>query len=104
MVREGHGSDGDSGRCVMQEQRSGFDHPRSDDVKGRQEGGYEGGFGDRGYGDRGDFGDQGIDETYQETTEDPGPASAPDGGSDEDPAPVCGQDLPGRPVADRAGG
>ena len=89
---------------VMQEQRSGFDHPRSDDVKGRQEGGYEGGFGDRGYGDRGDFGDQGTDETYRETTEDPGPASATDGGSDTDSAPVRGHDLPGRPDADRVGG
>jgi hypothetical protein len=43
----------------MQERQSASDHPGSDDVRGRQ----EGGFGDRGYGDRGDFGDQGIDET-----------------------------------------
>jgi hypothetical protein len=40
---------------------SDVDHPRSDDVKGRETSGYgeTGGFGDRGYGDRGDFGDQG---------------------------------------------
>jgi hypothetical protein len=38
------------------------DHPRSDDVKGREKSGYgeTAGFGDRGYGDRGDFGDQGA--------------------------------------------
>jgi hypothetical protein len=38
------------------------EHPRSDDVKGRETSGYgeTGGFGDRGYGDRGDFGDQGA--------------------------------------------
>jgi hypothetical protein len=41
---------------------SDVDHPRSDDVKGRETSGYgeTGGFGDRGYGDRGDFGDQGA--------------------------------------------
>ena len=41
----------------------GSDHPRSDDVKGRESGGYgeTAGFGDRGYGDRGDFGDQGAE-------------------------------------------
>jgi hypothetical protein len=40
----------------------GSDHPRSDDVKGRESSGYgeTAGFGDRGYGDRGDFGDQGA--------------------------------------------
>ena len=42
---------------------SNTDHPRSDEVRGRerQPEGYaeSGGFGDRGYGDRGDFGDQG---------------------------------------------
>ncbi len=40
---------------------SDVDHPRSDDVKGRETSGYgeTAGFGDRGYGDRGDFGDQG---------------------------------------------
>jgi hypothetical protein len=39
------------------------DHPRSDDVKGRETSGYgeTAGFGDRGYGDRGDFGDQGAE-------------------------------------------
>ena len=53
----------------MQERQRASDHPRSDDVRGRQEGGYEGGFGDRGYGDRGDFGDQGIDETGHRDSE-----------------------------------
>ena len=43
---------------------SDVDHPRSDDVKGREKSGYgeTAGFGDRGYGDRGDFGDQGSGE------------------------------------------
>jgi hypothetical protein len=64
----------------MQERQSGFDHPRSDDVKGRPEGGYEGGFGDRGYGDRGDFGDQGIDQGGQRESGEPeGAAPADDG-------------------------
>jgi hypothetical protein len=37
-------------------------HPRSDDVKGRESSGYgeTAGFGDRGYGDRGELGDQGT--------------------------------------------
>jgi hypothetical protein len=41
---------------------SDVDHPRSDDVKGRETSGYgeTAGFGDRGYGDRGGFGDQGA--------------------------------------------
>jgi len=43
----------------VQERQSAFDHPRSDDVKGRDrhDGDDEGGIGDRG-----DFGDQGIDQ------------------------------------------
>jgi hypothetical protein len=42
---------------------SDVDHPRSDDVKGREKTGYgeTAGFGDRGYGDRGDIGDQGTE-------------------------------------------
>ncbi len=46
---------------------SDVDHPRSDDVKGRETSGYgeTAGFGDRGYGDRGDFGDQGSGEGGQ---------------------------------------
>ena len=46
---------------------AGSDHPRSDDVKGRETSGYgeTAGFGDRGYGDRGDFGDQGDDTTAE---------------------------------------
>jgi hypothetical protein len=41
---------------------SDVDHPRSDEVKGRERSGYgeTAGYGDRGYGDRGDFGDQGA--------------------------------------------
>jgi hypothetical protein len=67
----------------MQDRQSGFDHPRSDDVQGRQEGGYEGGFGDRGYGDRGDFGDQGGGRSgHRDSGQDQGAASAGDRGSD----------------------
>jgi hypothetical protein len=71
----------------MQDRQSGFDHPRSDDVQGRQEGGYEGGFGDRGYGDRGDFGDQGGQSAHRDTGRDPGTAPADDRGSDGDAPP-----------------
>ena len=43
---------------------SNTDHPRSDEVRGRErqpeDYAESGGFGDRGYGDRGDFGDQGA--------------------------------------------
>jgi hypothetical protein len=75
----------------MQDRQSGFDHPRSDDVKGRQEGGYEGGFGDRGYGDRGRFGDQGVEESpYREHVQDQGAAPAGDGGSAADATPPAG--------------
>jgi hypothetical protein len=47
----------------MQERQSAVDHPRSDDVKGRDrhDGEYQGGVGDRG-----DFGDQGIDQKDRE--------------------------------------
>jgi hypothetical protein len=47
----------------MQERQSASDHPRSDDVKGRErhDGEYQGGVGDRG-----DFGDQGIDQKDRE--------------------------------------
>ncbi len=47
----------------MQERQSAFDHPRSDDVKGRDrhDGEQQGGVGDRG-----DFGDQGIDQKDRE--------------------------------------
>lgn len=72
----------------MQERQSGFDHPRSDDVKGRHEGGYEGGFGDRGYGDRGEFGDQGTDQSGpREKERDKGATPADAGGSGTDVAP-----------------
>jgi hypothetical protein len=77
----------------MQEQ-SGFDHPRSDDVKGRQEGGYEGGFGDRGYGDRGDFGDQGIDESrHRESLRDHGGSRARARGAAADATPPDSADA-----------
>jgi hypothetical protein len=44
----------------MRERQSAVDHPRSDDVKGRDrhDGEHEGGIGERG-----DFGDQGIDQS-----------------------------------------
>jgi hypothetical protein len=77
----------------MQERQSGFDHPRSDDVKGRQEGGYEGGFGDRGYGDRGDFGDQGLEQSGQPDNvrnQGSAPDDAGDSGADAAPAPSGG--------------
>jgi hypothetical protein len=44
----------------MTEQASNADHPRSDEVRGRHEEGYEAGFGDGGLGDRGGIGDQGT--------------------------------------------
>jgi hypothetical protein len=75
----------------MQERQSGSDHPRSDDVKGRQEGGYDGGFGDRGYGDRGDFGDQGIGQsTRRESGQDQEGPPAGDGVGDADTTPPAG--------------
>jgi hypothetical protein len=52
-----------AGRCGMStSDSSDADHPRSDDVEGRETGGHgeTAGFGDRGYGDRGDVGDQGV--------------------------------------------
>jgi hypothetical protein len=80
----------------MQERQSSFDHPRSDDVMGRQEGGYEGGFGDRGYGDRGGFGDQGTDESpHREGGPDPEAAPAGDRGSAADATPDAGSDRAG---------
>ena len=55
-------------------------HPRSDDVKGRETGGYgeTGGFGDRGYGDRGGFGDQGAGASAER--DDAAPDRPEDGG------------------------
>lgn len=46
----------------MDQRQGSADHPRSDEVRGRGEEGYEAGFGDGGLGDRGDFGDQGAGE------------------------------------------
>jgi hypothetical protein len=44
----------------MQERQGSADHPRSDEVRGRPDEGYEAGFGDGGLGDRDGFGDQGA--------------------------------------------
>ena len=64
----------------MQERQSASDHPRSDDVKGRDrhDGEYQGGVGDRG-----DFGDQGIDQKDREGAVNQG-ATGP-GGASPDP-------------------
>jgi hypothetical protein len=66
----------------MQERQSAFDHPRSDDVKGRErhDGDDEGGIGDRG-----DFGDQGIDQSAdRENARNQGAAPTGTGGSSPD--------------------
>ena len=65
----------------MQERQSASDHPRSDDVRGRDrhDGEYQGGVGDRG-----DFGDQGIDQKDREGAVNQG-ATAP-GGAGPDPS------------------
>ena len=70
----------------MTERQSALDHPRSDDVKGRQEGGYEqdGCFGDRGYGDRGDFGDQGIGADSERETGQPAESRVSEDGGARD--------------------
>jgi hypothetical protein len=47
----------------MTEQANNTDHPRSDQVRGRHDEGYEAGFGDGGLGDRGGIGDQGTGRT-----------------------------------------
>jgi hypothetical protein len=63
----------------MQERQSAVDHPRSDDVKGRErhDGEYQGGVGDRG-----DFGDQGIDQKDREGAVNRGASPTGAGGSD----------------------
>ena len=63
----------------MQERQSASDHPRSDDVKGRErhDGEYQGGVGDRG-----DFGDQGIDQKDREGAVNRGVSATGAGGSD----------------------
>ena len=65
----------------MHERQSASDHPRSDDVKGRDrhDGEYQGGVGDRG-----DFGDQGIDQKDREGAVNQG-ATGP-GGAGPDPS------------------
>lgn len=52
---------------------SNVDHPRSDDVKGRERSGYgeTAGYGDRGYGDRGQIGDQGVGEGMERKEAEP---------------------------------
>jgi hypothetical protein len=69
----------------MQERQGSADHPRSDEVRGRHDEGYEAGFGDGGLGDRGGFGDQGAGPSaHRGNPEDAGDAptapAAPDGG------------------------
>ncbi len=66
----------------MQERQSAFDHPRSDDVKGRER---HDGDDERGIGDRGDFGDQGIDQTAAHAdARNQGVAAPGAGGSSQD--------------------
>ena len=67
----------------MQERQSASDHPRSDDVKGRDrhDGEYQGGVGDRG-----DFGDQGIDQKDREGAVNQG-ATGPGGSSPDSTRP-----------------
>jgi hypothetical protein len=60
----------------MQERQGSADHPRSDEVRGRPDEGYEAGFGDGGLGDRGGIGDQGT-----------GPAARRKNPDDEEEAP-----------------
>ena len=60
----------------MTEQQNNADHPRSDEVRGRRDEGYEAGFGDGGLGDRGGIGDQGV-----------GPAAQRENPDDEAEAP-----------------
>ena len=60
----------------MQERQGSADHPRSDEVRGRPDEGYEAGFGDGGLGDRGGIGDQGA-----------GPAARRENPDDEAEAP-----------------
>jgi hypothetical protein len=67
----------------MTERQSAFDHPRSDDVKGRDR---HDGEAEKGIGDQGDFGDQGIgqgtDPEHVRNQE-----AAPPGGSGPDATP-----------------
>jgi hypothetical protein len=65
----------------MQERQGSADHPRSDEVRGRPDEGYEAGFGDGGLGDRGGIGDQGTGGTARRENPDD-EAEAP---SDPDP-------------------
>jgi hypothetical protein len=60
--------------------RDGSDeHPRSDEVRGRETG-YEAGFGDGGLGDRGGFGDQGRGETAHRDNPDDDAGGDPEDG------------------------
>ena len=71
----------------MTERQSAFDHPRSDDVKGRDR---HDGEDEKGVGDTGHFGDQGIgqstDPEHQrdQAAASSGQTSSPDGGSQVD--------------------
>ncbi|SNR72125.1 hypothetical protein SAMN06272737_12128 [Blastococcus mobilis] len=88
----------------MQERQSASDHPRSDDVKGRER---HDGDDERGVGDRGDFGDQGIDQTAAHANpQNQGAAATAAGGSSPDTTPP-GSDTPGglrRPARGRSTG
>jgi hypothetical protein len=59
---------------------SDVDHPRSDEVKGRERSGYgeTAGFGDRGYGDRGRIGDQGAGAATRREETEPDEAEKPE--------------------------
>ena len=62
----------------MTGQSNNTDHPRSDEVRGRPDEGYEAGFGDGGLGDRGGIGDQGTGDTVRRENPDD-EAEAPPG-------------------------
>jgi hypothetical protein len=59
---------------------SDVDHPRSDEVKGREKSGYgeTAGFGDRGHGDRGRIGDQGVGADMQRKEAEPDEPEKPE--------------------------
>lgn len=67
----------------MTERQSASDHPRSDDVKGRDR---HDGEDEKGVGVAGDFGDQGIGQTT-DPEHVPHPETAPPGGADPDGPP-----------------
>jgi hypothetical protein len=57
----------------MDQRQGSADHPRSDEVRGRSDQGYEAGFGDGGLNDRGGIGDEGLGPTaHRENPDDAG--------------------------------